>query len=180
MRSQQWENKPSLAPLLSLATGLIFLSVIAYGIFAGWIFPSTVEYRVAIEILRDIVQVDGVLIGFAGLVTTLAVTELGKVARGLANPKVILHPAKGGKQQMAMILKGLEVVRKREWFTIVSAGIGLILFVSSILSSLVGMSSLQFFADAGVGILIFPVCTLVAGIIAIFLILVFSVMQAHP
>jgi hypothetical protein len=93
---------------------------------------------------------------------------------------VILEPKKGGKAQMAMIFDGLEVVRKREWYTIVSAGAGVILFVSSILTSLVGISGLQFFANAAVMVFIVPVCTLIAGIIAIFLILVFSVLQAHP
>ena len=123
---------------------------------------------------------DGVLIGFVGLVTTLAITELVKVARDLANPAVILPIQNGGKQQVSMIFRGLQVVRYREWFTITSAGASLILLVGSILTTFAGISFLEPFTNVSVWIFIFPICSLLAGIIAIFLILVFSVIQAHP
>ena len=174
------ENKKNWAPHISLGVGMASTILIGYGIVAGWVFPSTIEYRVAIEILRDIIQVDGVLIGFVGLVTTLAVTELSKVSADLAKPEVILPKEKGGMEQIGAILIGIDTVMKREWSTVMAAGVAVILFVSSILSSLIAMSNLRIFDYAEPRTFLLPICSLIMGIVGTFLILVFSVMRANP
>lgn len=126
------------------------------------------------------VQVDGVLIGFVGLVTTLAITELSKVRRDLANPETILSPHKGGIVQVRAIIDGVGTAMTREWSTIIAAGVAVILFVVSILASSVAMVNLHVFSYAQPSMFLMPICSLMGGIVLTFLILVFSVMRATP
>lgn len=50
-------------------------------IFAIPFFPPKISHTVALEILRVIVQVDGVLIGFTGLTISVLIKEVGRIYR---------------------------------------------------------------------------------------------------
>ena len=82
--------------------------------------------------------------------------------------------------QLGAIMTGINTIMKREWSIVMTAGVSVILFVFSILSSLIAMSTLHIFDYAEPGMLLLPICSLIMGIVGTFLVLVFSVMRADP
>ena len=64
-----------MAPYVVMAFGAVTVILVGYGLEAGWLFPASIESEIAKEMLRDIIQVDGVLIGLCN------VTHVGLVVR---------------------------------------------------------------------------------------------------
>jgi ABC-type maltose transport system permease subunit len=167
------------APHITLAIGTVAVVLVGYLIVAGLMFPSSIEHDVAIEMLRDIIQVDGVLIAFVGLTATLTMTELSKVLDSLSR---IQHVELFTEQKRIVrsILDGTTRLLTRRWVTAFGAGVTVASFVISILFCLIAMSRLRIFDNAESGIFVIPICTMVAGIAGIFLIFVLAVMRAQP
>ncbi len=168
------------APYVVMAFGAATTILVGYGLSVGWLFPSSVDREIAIEILRDIIQVDGVLIGFVGLVTIFAMAELTKAFEGVSMTidGLKAFPEDKRNEVFGAILRGLSRLLDRRWVIALTVGIIIALLVASILSSLVSMSRLGI--CVGPQTFILPVCTMISGIVGIFLIFVYAVMQAKP
>jgi hypothetical protein len=118
---------------------LVFFCVeamLTYAFEMGLFLSSPIDRDVALEMLKSIVEVDGFLIGFGGILATLAVGEAW-------SPLVALM--------------------RRVWalyFLFASA----LFFLASILSSLAAMSSLHDNVPAGSMIFLLPLFFLVGGV----------------
>ncbi len=176
------EGSRNLAPYVVMAFGAVTTILVGYGLAVGWLFPASVERKVAIEMLRDVIQVDGVLIGFVGLVMIFAMAELTRAFEGISRSMDGLKafPDDKRKEAFGAILRGLTRLLDRRWIIALTVGIIITLLVASILSSLVSMSRIGIFDSVGPQTFILPVCTMISGIVGIFLVFVYAVMQAKP
>jgi len=122
------------APHITLTIGAVMVVLVGYLIVAGLVFPSSIEHNVAIEMLRSIIQVDGVLIAFVGLTATLTMTELSKVLDSLSRIQhVEVFRGDDRKRIVGSILGGTTRLLTRRWVTALSAGITVASLVTSIL-----------------------------------------------
>ena len=103
---------------------------------SGLIFNPNMSPQTALEILRGIVQVDGVLIGFVGLIATYLLTDIRRMYHGL--PGIPSTEEREKKREQAV--EKLESHRSNTLFlTAVTIGS----MVLSILSALQSMSYLE-------------------------------------
>jgi len=176
------EGRTNPAPYWVIILGGALTAIIGYGLSAGWLFPSAIEDKVAIEMLRDIIQVDGVLIGFVGLIVIFAMGELTKAFELMDQSMERLQSFGENKRREALgaVFRGLNRLLDRRWIVGLTVGLTIALFAASILSSLVSMSKIGGDTYATPQGFIVPLCAMISGVVGIFLVFVFALMQARP
>jgi hypothetical protein len=130
---------------------------------------------------RGILQVDGFLIGFVGVLASLAITEFRELLEGFQRNPMTPKEAREDPQMAWLWWIGFERFQDRRWTIVWITGGIVVLLVMSILSALVAMSRLTHIWDcADSGTFILPICAMIAGIDGIFLILVLVAMRGQP
>lgn len=121
------------ASLILLAVGWIFY-VVSLLVETRQVFQATMEREVGLEILRALIEVDGVLLGFAGLIAVYSLSEMHSRIRDFSWPQYLSARDKfvGRKSSIA-------------WLTALTV----LAFALSILSALGAMSRLQNSAQSG-------------------------------
>lgn len=131
---------------------------------SGLIFSHNMRPETSLEILRAIMQVDGVLIGFIGLMATFI----------LADIRQTYHSLERWEQKREQTIQRLE---SRRFASRTLTGIAILLMIGSILFTLHSMSQFGSFSAGDVSVaeaFFAPLCLMFYGIGALFLLLTTS------
>ena len=166
------------APYVVIVVGVVVLILVALAVTSGYLFPPEIERNVSLEMFRAIVAVDGVLIGFVGLVANYALRELKQTIDEFARAIMPSTPAgtNAASIRSQLLLRAINRLSARRWTTVLVTGLALILFVMSILTGLAAMSRLGIFDYAEPRAFFLPICTMIGGIVFILLVLVLVAM----
>jgi hypothetical protein len=135
--------------------GLIFYLV--YELLLVWhFFSASIPHDVALEMFRGLMEVEGVLIGFVGLIATFALTDVRSMLDRLPKEESVTREALEAR---------LQIVKKfmdRRSAIVRTTGITIIVLIGSIIFALGWMSYLS--GNAGAHYFFIPILFLLWGI----------------